>query len=80
MALCQGEMRGGPSHCAIYTRQFSNTDTDLTSCEIQFGACHSFLEAHTNSVWHCIGECIPSIPHTSQSIAVKGIPGLIDTN
>jgi DNA invertase Pin-like site-specific DNA recombinase len=49
-------MRSGLSRCAIYTRQSSNTDTDLTSCQVQFDACRSFLEAHANSGWHWIGE------------------------
>jgi len=49
-------MRGGPSRCAIYTRQSSNTDADLTSCEVQFDACRSFLEARKDDGWRWIGE------------------------
>jgi len=49
-------MRSGPSRCAIYTRQSSNTDTDLTSCQVQFDACRSFLEAHRENGWMWIGE------------------------
>jgi len=56
MARGQGEMRDGPSRCAIYTRQSSNTDTDLTSCQVQFDACRSFLEAHRDNGWIWIGE------------------------
>ena len=49
-------MRSGPSRCAIYTRQSSNTDTDLTSCQVQFDACRSFLDAHKDNGWMWIGE------------------------
>jgi len=50
-------MRGATSRCAIYTRQSSNTDTDFTSCQVQFDACRSFLEAHKDNGWRWIGEC-----------------------
>jgi len=49
MALGQGEMRSGSSRSTIYTRQFSNIDTDLTSGQIQFDSCRSNHEAHKDS-------------------------------
>jgi len=47
-------MRNGPSRCAIYTRRSGNTD--LTSCQDQFDACRSFLEAHRDNGWMRVGE------------------------
>jgi hypothetical protein len=42
--------------CAIYTRQSSNTTTDLTSCQLQFEACESFIKAHAGRGWRRIEE------------------------
>jgi len=49
-------MRHGPSRCAIYTRQSSSINTGLASCQVQFDACRSFLEAHRDNGWMWIGE------------------------
>ena len=42
--------------CAIYTRQSSNTRSDLTSCQIQFEACEAFIRAHKHNGWRWIEE------------------------
>ncbi len=49
-------MRDEPSRCAIYTRQSIDTRSDFTSCQVQFDACRSFLEAHRENGWMWIGE------------------------
>lgn len=42
--------------CAIYTRQSSNTRSDLTSCQVQFEACEAFIRAHKHNGWRWIEE------------------------
>ncbi|MGD9223571.1 MAG: hypothetical protein PVH22_10005 [Desulfobacteraceae bacterium] len=50
----QEEDKNGSSACAIYTRQSSNTHSDLTSCQIQFEACEEFIKAHKSCGWRWI--------------------------
>jgi site-specific DNA recombinase len=47
---------GGTIICAIYTRQSSNTTTDLTSCQMQFEACESFIKEHAGRGWRWVEE------------------------
>jgi hypothetical protein len=56
MDLIQAEGVKGLSVCAIYTRQSSNTRSDLTSCQIQFEACEAFIRAHKHNGWRWIEE------------------------
>ena len=56
MDLIQAEGVKELSVCAIYTRQSSNTRSDLTSCQIQFEACEAFIRAHKLNGWRWIEE------------------------
>jgi site-specific DNA recombinase len=56
MDLIQAEGVKGLSVCAIYTRQSSNSRSDLTSCQIQFEACEAFIRAHKHNGWRWIEE------------------------
>ena len=56
MDLIQAEGVKELSVCAIYTRQSSNSRSDLTSCQIQFEACEAFIRAHKHNGWRWIEE------------------------
>ncbi|MBW2306008.1 MAG: hypothetical protein JRG73_03650 [Deltaproteobacteria bacterium] len=70
MARGQGEVKGITSHCAICSRQSSNTDTDLTSCEVRFDACHSFLRS---------SQRVRLAGGSASDSTTRDIPGLLST-
>lgn len=45
-----------PVRCAIYTRQSVDSDSDLSSCDVQFEACRAFVQSQAGAGWVAIDE------------------------
>ncbi|MCC6264304.1 MAG: recombinase family protein [Bryobacterales bacterium] len=45
-----------PFRCAIYTRQSIDSQDDLSSCQVQFDACHAFVQSQAGAGWMMVED------------------------
>jgi len=56
VAVRLGAQPETPVRCAIYTRQSVDSDSDLSSCEVQFEACRAFVQSQAGAGWIAIED------------------------